>query len=408
MEVCAQDRVSDAGETAETRAGALRILSFVFFTFVGYLSVGMPLAVLPPFVHYTLKMSVAMAGLVIGLQSLAALSSRPLAGRTCDRFGAKVSVMWGMAGIAVSGLALIVSSAFESRRWICFALLIVTRLLLGAGVSMGSTGAVLWGIRTVGQTHTGKVMSYNGIATYGGVALGAPLGLALYGHWGLAGIGVFRVALAAASLLVAWRMTRVPAVHGEPERFLKVLGRVAPIGGAVALSSAAYAVITTFIALYFASRHWSGAALCLTACGATYIVMRAICPQAIQRWGGFVVAIPSLAVTAVSMLLLWLAGSPWMACAAAALTGVGSSLVYPALGVEALLRVPEQNRGSGLAGYTFFFDMSLFLTGPLAGVVMGWFGYGSVFLFGLVCVLAALGMVIVLRRRAAREADYSI
>jgi predicted MFS family arabinose efflux permease len=197
-------------------------------------------------------------------------------------------------------------------------------------------------------------------------------------------------------------------VHGEPERFLRVLGRVAPHGTAVALSSVAYGVLTTFIALYFASRHWNGAALCLTAFGSTFIFMRAICPRAIQLWGGFAVAIPSLAVTAMAMFLLWCAGSPFAAGAAAALTGIGFSLVYPALGVEAILRIPERNRGAGLAGYTVFFDVALFLTGPVAGVVIGWFGYGSVFLFGLVCEVAALGIVVVLSRRAAREPDYAI
>jgi predicted MFS family arabinose efflux permease len=230
----------------------------------------------------------------------------------------------------------------------------------------------------------------------------------LFAHWGLAGIGIFRAAIGAVSVVVAARKTRVPAVHGEPEKFYRVLGRVAPHGAAVALSSVAYAVLTTFIALYYASRHWNGAALCLTAFGSTFVGMRALCPRAIQRWGGYAVAIPSLAVTAVSLFLLWRAGSPWTAGIAATLTGIGFSLVYPALGVEALLQIPEHNRGAGLAGYTVFFDISLFLTGPVAGIVIGWFGYGSVFLFGLICELAALGIVIALSRRAAREPNYSI
>jgi MFS family permease len=407
MEACAQNRVSDAGEAA-AQAGAGRVLSFVSFTFVSYLSVGVPLAVLPLFVHVRLGMSAAMAGLVIGLQSLATLASRPMAGWICDRYGAKVSVMCGMAACAVSGVAMTCAAALQHPPWLSFALLLFSRLPLGVAVSLGSTGSILWGIRTLGQDHTGKVISFNGIATYGGVGLGAPLGVVLAARWGLTGIGVFTALIGAASLLDASRRAPVAAVRGEPERFHRVLGRVAPHGAAVALSSVAYGVLTTFIALYYASRHWSGAALCLTAFGATFVVMRAICPQAIQKWGGFTVAIPSLAVTAVSMFLLWRADSPWTAGAAAALTGIGFSLVYPALGVEALLQIPEHNRGAGLAGYTVFFDVSLFLTGPIAGIVIGWFGYASIFLFGLVCELAALGIVLALSRRAAREPNYSI
>jgi hypothetical protein len=33
--------------------------------------------------------------------------------------------------------------------------------------------------------------------------------------------------------------------------------------------------------------------------------------------------------------------------------------------------VPQQNQGAALATYTVFMDMSLGITGPLAGLVMG-------------------------------------
>lgn len=45
--------------------GAWRILSFVYFTFVCYVSIGLPLAVLPPYVHYRMGYSAALAGLAV-------------------------------------------------------------------------------------------------------------------------------------------------------------------------------------------------------------------------------------------------------------------------------------------------------------------------------------------------------
>jgi predicted MFS family arabinose efflux permease len=397
MEAIVQDAVTDRGEDA-ARAGARQVFGYIYFTLVSYLSVGEPLAVLPPYVHLRLGMSVAMAGLVIGLQSLATLASRPWVGWICDRQGAKVSVQWGMAACSASGAAMICAAAFQSNRWLGFAFLIASRLLLGMAVSLGSTGSTLWGIRGLGQEHTAGMISYNGIANYGGVGLGAPLGVVLGKHWGLAGIGVFTAVFGALSLAMASRKAPVPVVRGEPESFHRVLGRVAPYGSAVALSSVAYGVLTTFIALYFFYRRWNGAALCLTAFGAAFVAVRAFFSQSINRWGGFPVAIVSLAMTSVAVFLQWRAPSPWMAGAAAALTGFGFSLVYPALGFEAIRRVPEQNRGAALAGFGVFFDLSLFLTGPVAGVVIGWYGYASVFVFGLICVLAALGIVVVLRQ----------
>ncbi len=97
------------------------------------------------------------------------------------------------------------------------------------------------------------------------------------------------------------------------------------------------------------------------------------------------------------MVLLWQAVSPWMAMAGAAVGGLGLSLVFPAIGVEAVKRVPEFNRGTALGVYTAFSDVSFFLVGPIAGAIIGFYGYASVFLFALISVIAALGIVMVLK-----------
>ena len=101
-------------------------------------------------------------------------------------------------------------------------------------------------------------------------------------------------------------------------------------------------------------------------------------------------------VPGILVLLLWLAVSPWMAFLGAAIAGCGHSLVFPALGVEAVERVPVENRGTALSVYTVFADVSFFMVGPIAGAVIGAFGYASVFGFALLCVLASLGIVVVL------------
>jgi hypothetical protein len=42
--------------------------------------------------------------------------------------------------------------------------------------------------------------------------------------------------------------------------------------------------------------------------------------------------------------------------------------------VVAVKAVPQQNQGSALATYTVFMDLSLGITGPLAGLLMAWAG----------------------------------
>jgi MFS family permease len=374
------------------------IVSFTYFTFVVYLSVGLPLAVLPPYVHLRMGFSAAMAGLVISIQYIATLLSRPWAGRISDRAGAKISVLWGMTGCATSGALLVAAAALHRTPWLSFSALILSRLALGVGESLGSTGSTLWGITSAGPEYTAKVISFNGVSTYGAMALGAPLGVVLDQQWGLGSIGLLILAVSGFSLILASRKRPVTVAPGSHLPFRDVLLRVAPHGMGLALGGVGYSVLATFVTLFYFSRHWNGAALCLTAFGLAFVAARLLLIQTINRFGGFPVAMGSLAVESVGLLLLWRSPSPWMALEAAAITGFGFSLVFPALGVEAVKRVTENNRGTALGVFTAFADVSFFLVGPVAGAVIGGFGYASVFLFALISVLVALGIVVVLRQ----------
>ena len=73
----------------------LQILSIVKFNFATYLTIGLPLAVLPGFVHDGLGYSAFWAGVVISLQYVATLLSRPHAGRYADSWGPKKVVCLG-------------------------------------------------------------------------------------------------------------------------------------------------------------------------------------------------------------------------------------------------------------------------------------------------------------------------
>ena len=389
--------------SAPSRTGTRHILSFVYFTFNCYLSIGLPLAVLPPYVNLKMGYSAVLAGLVISIQYIATLASRPWAGRISDRSGAKLSVIWGMTACTASGAVLILAATLHSIHWLSFATLIVSRLMLGIGESLGSTGATLWGITSAGQESTAKVISYNGISTYGAMAIGAPLGVILDNMWGLGALGLFTVILGAVSLAVAFRKPPVPVVHGEHLPFSHVLGRVAPHGMGLALGGICYSVLATFITLFYASRSWDGAALCLTAFGVSFIIARLIFIQTINHYGGYPVGIVCLSVESLGLLLLWQSMTPFMAVAGAALGGFGFSLVFPSIGVEAVQRVPENNRGTALGVYTAFADVSFFLTGPAAGAIIGAFGYASVFLFALICVITALGIVVTLMQIQRRR-----
>jgi MFS family permease len=385
---------------------AWNILGFVYFTGVVYLSIGLPLAILPAYVHFRMGYSAALAGLVISIQYIATFASRPWAGRISDRAGAKVSVLWGMVGCTASGVFLLVAALLHRSPWLSLASLIVSRLVLGVGESLGSTGSTLWGISSAGQDYTAKVISFNGVSCYGALALGAPLGVVLEQQWGLASIGLLTIVVGALSIALASGKQSVKVTPGKHLPFRDLLGAITPYGMGLALGGVGYSVLATFITLFYFSRHWNGAALCLTAFGLAFISARLLI-RTINHYGGFAVCIASLLVESLGILLLWSASAPWMAFTGATFVGLGFSLVFPALGVEALRRIAENNRGTALGIFNAFSDVSFFLVGPVAGGVIGAFGYSSAFLFALICVLAGLGIVLVLMRLRHKKTQSS-
>ena len=386
--------------TPELPGGTIaEILPTVSFTFVCYLTIGIPLAILPMHVHLQLGYGTVLAGLVISTQYVATVLSRPRAGRMVDVLGPKRIVVLGLFTCAASGAFSFAAGFFHSPASVCLALLLLGRLLLGVGESMVGTGATMWSLGRVGSQHIAKVISWNGVATFTALAVGAPLGVLLQQHWGFASAGLVILAVSLAAVALALRLPRIPVSPSRHLPFAHIFWQVAPHGTVLALGGIGFGVLATFISLYFAHLHWSGAALTLSLYGACFVVTRILFNGLITRLGGFPVALVSLFIEIFGLLLLGFARVPSAAFAAAALIGIGYSLVFPSLAVEAVRHIPNENRGTALGAYNAFIDLSLFLTGPIAGAIISRAGYSAVFLTCAAGVFLAFCLTIALASR---------
>ncbi|MFG1395581.1 MFS transporter [Roseixanthobacter pseudopolyaromaticivorans] len=378
----------------------LRLLPLVWIVFFSGLAIAVPLPVLALHVHEGLGFSIATAGLAVGIQSLATLLTRQMAGSAVDRYGAKKTVVVGLPLAVLAGLFYL-GSLEAAVPVVSLGILTAGRLCLGLAESLFLTGAMAWGIGRVGLANTGRVMAWQGIALYAAIGLGAPVGIAINATYGFAGVAAVAATAPLVAIPMVFLIAGVPTMPGRRLGFHRVLGLIWRHGVALALATAPFAVLATFLALVFASRGWPNAGAGLFLFGASYIGVRLFLAHLPDRIGGVGVAAVSLLVEAVAQFMLWLATEPTLALAGAALSGVGFSLIFPALGVEAVRRVPAESRGLAVGGFLAFFDIALGVTGPVAGVLVAAFGYGSMFLAGAIGCLLSFGLVLTMPRDRA-------
>ena len=77
------------------------IISYVFFTFIGYFIIGLSLSVLPIFINKSLGFSMLVAGVVISLQYVMTFLLRAYSGKVIDSKSPKPAVLASMLSFSL-------------------------------------------------------------------------------------------------------------------------------------------------------------------------------------------------------------------------------------------------------------------------------------------------------------------
>jgi predicted MFS family arabinose efflux permease len=135
--------------------------------------------------------------------------------------------------------------------------LLAGRTILGAAESFIITGAAAWGLAISGPQQAGRVIAWVGMAMFAAMALGAPLGMALYAAGGFAAVAIATVIIPLLTLLVVAPLPPAAVLKAVPSGLLQVVSAVWLPGFGAALSSVGYGAVLAFGALLAHEGGWS-------------------------------------------------------------------------------------------------------------------------------------------------------
>src|ERR1700691_4628378 len=194
--------------------------------FCGYLAVGLPLPIIPLFVHEKLGFSNLVVGFVIGIQFLATVLTRGYAGRVTDQQGGQRAALQGAGFCALGGVLYMIAALPGISSGLSLGVIVARRLAARLGESQFVTGCVSWSIASVGPQRAGMSMSWTGIAMFAALAIGAPVGMALYQAYGLQAPMCACIVAPLIAAAVVFRATSCVSPPGQRLPFYRVIGQI--------------------------------------------------------------------------------------------------------------------------------------------------------------------------------------
>jgi len=396
---------SRSSSTTPSHSVVVTLLPIMAAVLAGFVVIGAALPVLPLHVSHHLGFGSVVVGVVAGAQFVASLISRVWSGSYSDANGGKQAVLVGLVTAAVAGLLYLLSVAVDSSPVLSVSILIVGRAVLGGAESFIITGGVAWGLALVDPGHSGKVIAWVGTAMFAALALSGPFGTMLFTAYGFAVIGLLTALL---PLLVLVLLLRAPSPQPRMRKAKsglgKVIGAVWLPGLGAALASIGYCSILAFSSLLYADHQWRPVWLGFTTFGTALIVARVVCGHVPDRFGGAKTALLFVLVQSAGLLIMGFAESSLIASSGAALAGLGYSLVYPGLGVEAVGGTSPENRGLAMGIYTAFLDVAMAIGSPVLGWVADREGMSAAFIVSAVVTLSAAAIALRLMTNVRRPA----
>ena len=306
-----------------------------------------------------------LAGVIVGIMSIAAMFLRPIAGNLTDRFSKYGLSFIGGILILVGVLGYVITPNSQ--------LLLIFRLINGTGYVLDTVCMTTWLAYLVPREHVGEAMGFYGLMNALAMAIGPAISINIYQKVG------FRVAMlfSAAAALLMVVMIQFVGQKGQPtssvhhkQSFKIIQWDALPVAILTTLFALPYFATQADIVTYVAQRRLDvavGAYFLIYA--VILLVLRIVLKNLFDtvKFGWWLLG--STVAMVFYLIMLATMHNNWQMALGAAGMAVGYGIIYSVLQSTALLLAPLNEQG--LASSTFYLGLDIAMSlGPIMGGII--------------------------------------
>ncbi len=306
-----------------------------------------------------------LAGVIVGIMSIAAMFLRPIAGNLTDRFSKYGLSFIGGILILVGVLGYVITPNSQ--------LLLIFRLINGTGYVLDTVCMTTWLAYLVPREHVGEAMGFYGLMNALAMAIGPAISINIYQKVG------FRVAMlfSAVSALLMVVMIQFVGQKGQPtssvhhkQSFKIIQWDALPVAILTTLFALPYFATQADIVTYVAQRRLDvavGAYFLIYA--VILLVLRIVLKNLFDtvKFGWWLLG--STVAMVFYLIMLATMHNNWQMALGAAGMAVGYGIIYSVLQSTALLLAPLNEQG--LASSTFYLGLDIAMSlGPIMGGII--------------------------------------
>jgi MFS family permease len=339
----------------------------------------------------------AIAGLVMGLYTGAAVLVRSFAGWALDAHGRRLLLLLGVVTFALASLGYHWATAIP--------LLLALRLFHGMSFGVYTVASGTLASDLVPRSRLGEGMGFVGVSWGLSLAIGPAVGLAMLSRGGFGFLFNGATLLSVGALALAL-LLRYPRLEHErrPFSWAALIDRSSLFSsGLTFLLTASYGLVLAFVTLYAVEREVANVGLFFTVFAAVLTASRLFTGRLADLLGFAPLVCAGFILVALSLVVLSQATELTLFLVAATLFALGFGATQPSLLAMAVSSVPPSRRGAANAAFLSAYDLGISAGSIGGGLVASTIGLAQLYLLGAAAPLAAVTAVLMHERGRLRS-----